>query len=153
MFNSLPYEPRVLAATEDRLTQIYEAAKLGLKGDALALAIDMTPQEYRALVSRDYMAQYAEERGRACGEMEMAKVLHTAASNGDTKAALEMLKYAHGWVAKQAVSVEVNQTISITAALEQAKMRVIEGTLADANIFPGRRTEVDGDAMVVADQG
>jgi len=64
-----------------------------------------------------------------------------------------MLKYAHGWVAKQAVSVEVNQTISITAALEQAKMRVIEGTVADADLLPGRRTEVDGDAMVAADQG
>jgi hypothetical protein len=153
MFHSLPYEPRVLEATEDRLTQIYDAARMGLKGDALALAIDMTPQEYRALKSRDAMAQYAEERGRASGELEMARILHTAATNGDTKAALEMLKYAHRWSAPQSVQIQVDQKISITAALEQAKMRVIEGTLADANILPGRRTEFDGDAMVASDQG
>ena len=52
-FVSLPYEPRVIAATEARLEQIYQTAKLGLKGDALAFALDMTPAEYRALVSRD----------------------------------------------------------------------------------------------------
>lgn len=132
-FQSLPYEPRVIAATEARLEQIYQTAKLGLKGDALAFALDMTPAEYRALVSRDQMAQYAEERGRAEAEAEMANVLRTAALAGDTKAALDMLKHAHGWVARQAVSVEVNQTISITAALEEAKMRVIQGEVIDAS--------------------
>jgi hypothetical protein len=93
----------------------------------------MTPAEYRALVSRDQMAQYAEERGRAEAEAEMAGVLRTAALAGDTKAALDILKHTHGWVARQAVSVEVNQTISITAALEEAKMRVIQGEILDAS--------------------
>ena len=152
-FVSLPYEPRVIAATEARLEQIYQTAKLGLKGDALAFALDMTPAEYRALVSRDQMALYAEERGRAEAEAEMAGVLRTAALAGDTKAALDILKHTHGWVARQAVSVEVNQTISITAALEEAKMRVIEGSIADAHILPARRTESYGDAMEPADQG
>jgi hypothetical protein len=55
----------------------------------------------------------------------MAEILHNAARNGDAKAALEILKHQHGWVAKQAISVEVNQRISITQALEQAEMRVI----------------------------
>jgi hypothetical protein len=130
-FESLPYEPRVLEATEARLVQIYEKARLGLKGDALAFALDMTPGEYRALISRDAMAQFAEDKGRAEAEVEMANVLRTAALAGDTKAALDILKHVHGWVAKQAVSVEVNQNISITAALEEATTRVIEGSVLD----------------------
>ena len=43
MFHSLPFEPRKVVATEARLNKIYEAAKLGLKGDALALASGMLP--------------------------------------------------------------------------------------------------------------
>ena len=43
MFQSLPYEPRKLEATEARLEAIYHAAKMGLKGDALALAAGMLP--------------------------------------------------------------------------------------------------------------
>ena len=97
----------------------------------------------------DPIAEYAEYKGRSEGEAEMANVLRTAALAGDTKAALEMLKHAHGWVAKQAVSVEVNQTISITAALQEAQQRVIEGQIIDANdgIFAGGRTAADGDAV------
>ena len=131
MFESLPYEPRKIEATEKNLELIYEAARKGLKGDALALAAGMLPVEYRRLVQFDPIAEYAEIKGRADGEMEMAGVLRTAALNGDSKAALEMLKHAHGWVAKQAVSVEVNQTISITAALQEAQTRVIEGYMLD----------------------
>ena len=149
MFESLPYEPRKIEATEKNLELIYDAARKGLKGDALALAAGMMPVEYRRLVQFDPIAEYAETKGRADGEAEMANVLRTAALNGDTKAALEMLKHAHGWVAKQAVSVEVNQTISITAALQEAQQRVIEGLVIDANdgIFSGRRTASDGDAV------
>ena len=148
-FQSLPYEPRKIEATEHRLTQIYDAARKGLKGDALALACDMLPIEYRRLIQFDPIAEYAETKGRADGEAEMAGVLRTAALNGDTKAALEVLKHAHGWVAKQAVSVEVNQTISITAALQEAQQRVIEGQIIDANdgIFAGGRTALNGDAV------
>lgn len=148
-FQSLPYEPRKIEATEQRLTQIYDAARKGLKGDALALACDMMPIEYRRLIQLDPIAEYAETKGRADGEAEMAGVLRTAALNGDTKAALEVLKHVHGWVAKQAVSVEVNQTISITAALQEAQQRVIEGQIIDANDYlqPGGRTAFDGDAV------
>ena len=149
MFESLPYEPRKIEATEKNLELIYDAARKGLKGDALALAAGMMPVEYRRLVQFDPIAEYAETKGRADGEAEMANVLRTAALNGDTKAALEMLKHAHGWVAKQAVSVEVNQTISITAALQEAQQRVIEGQIIDANdgIFAGGRTALNGDAV------
>ena len=125
MFQSFTYEPRKLQATEARLQAIYDAAKLGLKGDSLALAAGMTPTEYRQLVLFDDIAEYAELRGRADGERELSQVLHAAAAEGDAKAALEILKHQHGWVAKQQLSVDVEQRISITAALESAQSRVI----------------------------
>jgi hypothetical protein len=124
---SLPYEPRRLQATEARLEAIYNAARKGLRGDTLALAAGMRPTEYRTLCEFDPLAALAEEKGRADGELEMAGVLYDAAKGGDAKAALDILKHTHGWVAKQAVTVEVNQTISITSALQEAQRRVIEG--------------------------
>ena len=145
-FQSLPYEPRALTATEARLEAIYAAAKLGLKGDSLALAAGMTPTEYRRLCQADPIAEFAEQKGRAEGERAMATTLYDAAAAGDAKAATEMLRYAHGWVAKQAVEVNIEQKISITAALEEAQRRVInliatdmtgaesEPALADARI-------------------
>lgn len=126
MFYSIPYEPRKLEATESRLQKIYDAAKIGLKGDALALAAGMLPTEYRQLTQFDPIAEMAELKGRADGEREMSEVLHAAAHNGDAKAALEILKHQHGWVAKQQINVEVDQRISITQALEDAQKRVIE---------------------------
>jgi hypothetical protein len=125
-FQSLPYEPRKLEATEARLEAIYNAARMGLKGDTLALAAGMTPTEYRRLCQMDPVAEYAEQKGRADGELAMATVLNDAAAQGDAKAALEVLRYAHGWAAKQAIEVTVDQKISITAALEQAQQRVID---------------------------
>jgi hypothetical protein len=62
--------------------------------------------------------------------MEMSTVLHNAAREGDAKSALEILKHQHGWVAKQQISVDIEQRISITAALEQATTRVIEADCA-----------------------
>lgn len=126
MFETLPYEPRQLRATEDRLHRIYRAAKLGLKGDNLALAAGMLPKEYARLKQFDEIAEYAELKGRAEGEMEMSHLLHEAAAQGDAKAALAILQNVHGWVAKQAISVDVNQSISITAALQEAERRVVE---------------------------
>lgn len=126
MFETLPYEPRQLRATEDRLARIYKAAKLGLKGDNLALAAGMLPKEYARLKQFDEIAEYAEMKGRAEGEMQMSHMLHEAAMQGDAKAALAILQNVHGWVAKQAISVDVNQQISITAALQEAQARVLE---------------------------
>jgi hypothetical protein len=155
MFHSLPYEPRKISATEAVLERIYEAAKKGLRGDSMALAAGLTPHEYRALVQLDPIAEYAETKGRADGEAELADVMMTAARSGDTKAAMDMLKHAHRWTAPQSVQVEVNQTISITAALEEAKQRVIEGLIIDAesHILSDGRAEADGDAMGVAGEG
>ena len=147
-FHSYVYEPRKLEATEARLQRIYDAAKLGLKGDTLALAAGMRPTEYRQLTMLDPIAEYAEQKGKADGEMELSAILHKAAANGDAKAALEILKHQHGWVAKQQLSIDVEQRISITAALEQAETRVIEGVFKqvdDAEAFhvkPSVNTEL-----------
>jgi hypothetical protein len=126
-FQSFPYEVRKLEATEARLERIYNASKLGLKGDSLALAAGMLPTEYRQLTQLDPIAEMAELKGKADGEAEMANVLRDAALAGDAKSALEVLKHQHGWVAKQQLSIDVEQRISITQALEQAQSRVIEG--------------------------
>lgn len=131
MFTSLPYEPRQIEATEAVLERIYEAARKGLKGDALAYAAGMTPTEYRRLVQLDPIAEYAEQKGRAEGEAEMAGVLRDAALQGDTKAALDILKHVHKWTAPQSVQVQIEQKISILAALEEATTRVIEGSVLD----------------------
>ena len=131
MFESLPYEPRKIEATEAVLERIYLAAKKGLKGDTLAYAAGLTPQEYRRLTQLDPIAEYAEHKGRAEGEAEMATVLRDAALGGDTKAALDILKHVHRWTAPQSVQVQIEQKISILAALEEAQARVVEGYVLD----------------------
>ena len=124
-FYSLPFTPERTQATESRLEAIYEAAKYGLKGDSLAMAAGMTPRQFRVLAESDPLVEMAEAKGRSEGEYTAGKTMYEAARDGDAKAALEILKHQHGWVAKQAITVEVNQRISITQALEQAEMRVI----------------------------
>ena len=126
MFKSLPLTIREVKATEATLNRIYDAAKLGLKGDALALASGLMPQEFRRLTELDPLAELAAQKGRADGELEMSTELHKAAKAGDAKAALAILQNVHGWVAKQAISVDVNQQISNTAALAEAQKRVVD---------------------------
>jgi hypothetical protein len=131
MFHSLPYAPREVKATEARLNAIYEAAKLGLKGDSLALAAGMLPVEYRQLCQLDPIAEMAAMKGKADGEIEASQQLHKAAAEGDAKASLAILQHVHGWVAKQAISIDVDQRISITAALAEAERRVINMVTID----------------------
>ena len=59
--------------------------------------------------------------------------MHQAAADGDAKAALAILQNVHGWVAKQQLSIDVEQRISITQALEQAQSRVIEGVFKEVD--------------------
>lgn len=159
MFESFPLSIRQVKATESRLKAIYDAAKLGLTGDTLAVAAGMLPAEYRALCQLDPVAEHAAVKGKADGELEMSRVLHQAARNGDAKAALEILKHKHDWVAKQQINVDVEQRISVIAALEEGEKRVIDIThlqddsFADNNILSARRTRVDGAALVARDQG
>lgn len=159
MFESFPLSIRQVKATESRLKAIYDAAKLGLTGDTLAVAAGMLPAEYRALCQLDPVAEHAAVKGKADGELEMSRVLHQAALNGDAKAALEILKHKHDWVAKQQINVDVEQRISVIAALEEGEKRVIDIThlqddsFADNNILSARRTRANGEAMVARDQG
>ena len=131
MFESLPFSPRQVKATESRLRSIYDAARAGLRGDALAFAAGMLPTEYRQLTQLDPVVELAEQKGRADSEIEMSTVLRNAALAGDAKMALEFLKHKHDWVAKQQVQVDVTQQISIITALEQAQTRVLEGLIID----------------------
>ena len=160
MFKSLPITVREIKATEAVLERIYDAAYLGLKEDSLALAAGLLPVEYRLLKQHDKLAEIAELKGRADSEREHSQHMLNAARNGDAKAALEILKHTHGWVAKQAVSIEVDQRISVIDALRAAETRVDEGKVIDvtpsneklthakADIQPGGRATAD-DAVVV----
>ena len=141
MFYSVPFTPRKVQATESRLKAVYDAAKLGLKGDTLALAAGMLPTEYRQLTQLDPVVEIAAQKGKADGEIEMANILRKAALEGDAKMALEVLKHQHGWVAKQAISVEVDQRISITGALAEAQKRAL--TVKDAVIIENTQHAID----------
>lgn len=165
-FYSLPFTPERTQATEARLEAIYEAAKYGLKGDSLAMAAGLTPRQFRVLADADPLVEMAEIKGRADGEFTAAKTMYVAAQLGDSKAALEILKHQHGWVAKQQIDVNIDQQISITGALEKAQSRVIEGLYTDVapaqlednshastDIFSPRRDGVDGAAVVAEPQG
>jgi hypothetical protein len=131
LFKSLPFTARKVEATEARLQAIYDAAALGLKGDSLAIAAGMLPQEYRQLCQFDPVAEMAELKGRADSQMEASAQLRDAARAGDAKAALAILQHTHGWTAKQEISIDVYQKISITQALQQAQERVIDGLITE----------------------
>ena len=125
---TIPLAPRVLKATEARLQSVYDAARLGLQGDKLAMAAGMLPVEYYRLRQLDPLVEMAELKGRADAEQQLARVLHDAALAGDAKVALDLLKHRHDWVAKQQVQVDVSQQISIAAVLQEAERRTIEGS-------------------------
>ena len=126
-FRSIPFEPRELKATPDVLEKIYAAAKLGIKGDALAFAAGLLPIEYRRLLALDKAASIAEAKGRADSEVEAAAIVRNAAMEGDSKAAMALLTHLHDWMPKQQISIDVKSQISITAALQEAESRVIQG--------------------------
>lgn len=124
-FFTVPLSERTqLKATEERLEQIYQASKLGLKGDTLAMTAGLMPVEFNRLKQMDPLVEMAVLKGKADGEAEMATVLVVAAKAGDAKAALDVLKHAHGWQAAQQVNVSVQGQISITSALQAAEARV-----------------------------
>jgi hypothetical protein len=142
-FYSLPFTPERVEATEARLEAIYEAAKYGLKGDSLALRAGLTPAQYRRLAEFDPLVEMAELKGRADGAWVAAKTLYDAAADGDAKAALDILKHQHGWVAKQQVDINVDQQISVIGALERAQTRVIEGIYSPVDALEDLRNATE----------
>jgi len=149
-FEDLPLCVRDVHATENVLRRIYEAARLGLRGDSLALHAGLLPSEYRTLTVHDPLAEQAELQGRADSEATAAAAIHAAIATGDAKIALDYLKHRHDWVAKQAISIENHTSISITDALSTARERIItiEGTTNAANqILAEGRTSAHGRAL------
>ena len=153
---SLHFTPREVRATESRLLRVYEAARLGLSNDALALKAGMMPEEFRKLCQLDPVVELAAMQGRADSEAEMSQVVRDAALGGDAKMALEILKHKHDWVAKQQMQVDVTQQISIITALEQAEQRLtidMEPTDANDTIQRRRGNAPHVSALVAQDQG
>ena len=146
VFRDLPVTARELKATPDALERIYENAKLGLRGDALALAAGMLPVELARLKLMDPIAELAEMKGRADSEMTMSRTLYEAAEAGDSKAALEFLRHKHEWQTSQRIQMDVTQQISITAALEQAEKRVLSA-VEDAKIVEPRHRANGAEAL------
>lgn len=126
MVYSLIYEPRQVVATEEVLTRLADATRLGLQGENLAYAAGMTPMELRQLQEFDPAVKHVIGQARAAGEAAMAQVIVDDALSGNSKAALDMLKHRFDWVAKQQVNIDVEQRISITDALAEAHSRAIE---------------------------
>lgn len=127
---SIPYEPRILKATEARLNAIYRAARAGLKKDALAYAADMLPEEYRRLKEMDRAVALVEARARADAEMELSEAMYKASQMGDVKATQFLLTHSFDWHQTQTMNINVEQRISITQALEEAQKRVLDITPA-----------------------
>ena len=123
-FKGLTRETRVLQADPGLLTRIYEAARVGMKGDSLAYAAGVLPEELRTVQQHDRLAKIAEEKGRADGEFKAASAIMEAVDNGNPDAALNMLRYAHRWAATQQVQIQSEEKISITLALQAADNRV-----------------------------
>ena len=140
-FKSLPLTVREVKATEAVLERLYNSAKLGLKGDALALNAGLLPIEFRRLCQMDPIADFAVQKGWADQEAQMATVVRDAALSGDSKAAMDILKHRHDWVAKQQIQVDTTQQISISLALEQANQRVAAAqNRADADVIDAEPT-------------
>lgn len=142
-WHTLTFEPRAaIKATEARLDAIYEAAKKGLKGDSLALAAGLLPVEYRRLAEFDPLVEMAAQKGLADAEHQLSSYLYKAAEQGDTKAAIDLLKHQHGWVARQAIDVTIDQTISVKRALEMAQQRVDDLYMIDVTPTPETAIQV-----------
>lgn len=124
-FKSLPLTVREVKATEAVLERLYASAKLGLKGDSLAVNAGLLPVEFRRLCQMDPIAEYAVMKGHADAEASMARVVQEAALSGDAKMAMEYLRHRADWTAAQKVEITGSQSISISLALEQAQSRVL----------------------------
>jgi hypothetical protein len=140
-FKSLPLTVREVKATEALLERLYNSAKLGLKGDALALNAGLLPIEFRRLCQMDPIADFAVQKGHADQEAQMATVVRDAALAGDSKAAMDILKHRHDWVAKQQIQVDTTQQISISLALEQANARVANAQTDVIDVEPTPRLQ------------
>ena len=122
-FITIPSRVTPIRATERTLELVYTAAKMGLKGDSLAVAAGLTPSAFRQLFANDPLVDVAILRAKADSELAHATKLHEASLAGDSKASLAILQHLHGWVSKQHVEV-TNTSVSIKALLDARDERV-----------------------------
>lgn len=127
LYVSIPLRSHPVRATESRLERIYRAAYNGLKGDSLALAAGLTPQEFNALQQMDQQVEMAVLKGRADSEMEHSALLADASRRGDAKASLAILQHVHGWTAKQSIDVTTHSEVDIKTLLQERASRLYEG--------------------------
>ena len=99
LFYSIEYKANRIRATEDEIERIYHAAFCGLTGDALAIEAGFLPKDFMILCQSDPQAELAAIKGKAANEAQVSAALNRNALSGDTKAAIEILKHKHGWVA------------------------------------------------------
>jgi len=136
MFMSLPFTPRDVQATETRLERVYAGARLGLKGDKLAVYAGLLPVEFTQLKQLDPVVELAELKGRSDSEAESAQSLRDAALSGDTKAALAILQHRHDWMTKLDRGtgdgdISFNIVIGSTHPELEAKPGAIEGEFVE----------------------
>lgn len=112
--------PKDMSAPRAVIEKAYLAAKSGIHNeDTIAYCAGLTPLEYRRMKQYDPRLEHAEAAGKAEGELEMASVVIGAAREGDHKAALEVLKHKHGWVATTAVKHEGGVNITLSTGVPQ----------------------------------
>jgi len=112
--------PRDMSAPREVIEMVYQAAKSGIHTeDTIAYCAGLTPLEYRRMKQYDPRLEHAEAAGKAECELEMASVVIGAARDGDAKAALEVLKHKHGWVATTAVKHEGGVSITLSTGVPQ----------------------------------
>jgi hypothetical protein len=112
--------PKDMSASREVIERVYQAAKSGVHTeDTIAYCAGLTPLEYRRLKQYDPRLEHAEAAGKAEGELEMASIVVSAARGGDPKAALEVLKHKHGWVATTAVKHEGGVSITLSTGVPQ----------------------------------
>ena len=147
-FRSLPLTVREVKATEAVLERLYASAKLGLKGDSLAVNAGLLPVEFRRLCQMDPIAEYAVMKGHADAEASMARVVQEAALSGDAKMAMEYLRHRADWTAAQKVEITGSQAISISLALEQAQARVLnrEADVVDVQVSADNPRALEDDS-------
>lgn len=99
---TIPNKLTNVRATERMLDAVYASARVGLKGDSLALSAGLLPSQFRQLAQLDPEVDLAVQKGRADSELEHATMLSRASLGGDAKASLAILQHLHGWESKAA---------------------------------------------------
>lgn len=99
LFYSVPHLPRpTIVLTEKLITQIYDAAYKGLRGEDLAYSLGLTPEQFHLLLTASDMAALTVRYAQAANKLNIGHILNKKAEEGDVKAALAIMTHLHGWM-------------------------------------------------------